>query len=737
MDKILSIIYVYYNTPDEIINSLNSLPQSLKNISYEVIIVDNASLKKVPESALISPYVKIIKNSENYGYGKGLNQGVKIARGKYVIISNPDVEFSSDSIKILLDRFKKDDKIGVIAPQLVSKDGKTLQSISGMPYLPKAIFIFSFLSRLWPNNSVLTKYHNINLDRNREQYVDVVGGACMMVKRSIFDRAGGFDERFFMYFEEADFCFRVKKLGFKILYFSKAKVVHLIGRSNRNKESIEKIFEQSRFKFFKKYHGLFPALFGEFLIRFFKPANILLFAIFLISTYLNFYKISERMVFIGDQGWFYLSARDLLVYNSFPLVGITASHTWLHQGPLWTYVLALIFKIFNFNPVAPGYFTAFLGTATVFFIYKLGKEMFSRRIGLISALLYSTSPLIILNSQMPYHTSFIPLLSLLFAYSFYEWIKGDVKFFPLIIFFLALLYNFELSTQILWFPTITILIFGLLKRKRWALSVFSKKIILFSIVLFVLPMLPIIIYDFSHNFAQTLGFFAWIPYKALSQLLNLKNLLSSGQNILISMFSFLTTSYQNIIFIPNYVISLMIFFSSLTYAFYRRMFGKFSTLSFDILIIFFLVSVIGIFINATSSGAHIPLLFPSVIFLTAWFFDRIMNIGLLLFPTIILIFFMAIFNSLFVLDLTRSKSAYGLYYSERLNAVKAILKKTDGERYEIKGKGPGSQFESFTMNYEYLAWWLGRAPSKKNKNINMNVSKSRNGIKIEKLVNSK
>ncbi|MDO8621280.1 MAG: glycosyltransferase [Candidatus Levybacteria bacterium] len=738
----LSVIYVYYNTPEELSASIKSLEQACAEISYEVVIVDNNSPKSITEEIYNRPNLRIIKNKVNCGYGKGLNQGASVAKGEYLLLANPDVKFAANSIKYLLGKMESNSKIGVIAPQLIGEKENILQSISGMPYLSQSLFAFSFLGKIWRKNPFSAKYHNINLDRNKEQEVDVVGGACMMVKKSIFDKVGGFDERFFMYFEEADFCFRIKKMGYKILYFPKTKATHSVGRSTQDKAWIEKTFEQSRFKFFKKYHGLIPALLGEFALRFFKPANILLLTILALSAFLNLYKLNEQMIFIGDQGWFYLSARDMILSGNIPLVGITSSHTWLHQGPLWTYLLALILWISSYNPLSGGYFTALLGVITVVFVYKLGKEMFSKRVGLISALLYATSPLIIINSQMPYHTSPIPLLTLGLINSVFKWIKGDVRFFPITILFMALLYNFELATQIFWFPTGFIFIVGFMGKKQWAKAVLRTGILLTSLALFILPMIPILIYDINHKFAQTLKFFIWIQYRTFSQLLNFKNtfLLSKSQEFFSSMINFFSVNYQQLIFAQSNLVSLLILSLSIVgITFYllknRNVNNLFSPIS--LLIIFIIIPSVGFFLNMTASGAYLPIFFPSVIIITAWMLDGIMHRKYLFFPILVLVFYIAALNTLFVLDKAKSKPAYGIYFSERLNAVKTILKETNGEDYGIKGNGSGSQFESFTMNYEYLTWWLGKPPSKNSAKNLFIISESKDGIVVDKKIINK
>lgn len=731
MKSILSVVYVYYNTPNEIEKSIETLKRSLGKIPYEVIIVDNASSWGIPEELIDLPNIKFIKNNVNYGYGKGLNQGAKIAQGEYLLLVNPDVEFTKNSMDELLTRMVEDPKIGVIGPQLTDGKGMILQSISGVPSLLRSLFVFSFIAKIWPNNPFLIKYHNLDLDRNEEHEVDVVSGACMLVRKSCFDEVSGFDERFFMYFEEADFCLRIKKEGYKILYVSKAKIIHLVGKSNQNKEWIRKTFEQSRFKFLKKYHGVIQAVLGELLLKFFNFGNLLLLIILSLSAFLNLYQIGERMIFIGDQGWFYLSARDMLIEGQIPLVGIASSHPWLHQGPLWTYLLALILWIFNYNPLSGGYFTALLGVVTVLIVYKLGKDLFSKRVGLISALLYSTSPLVVIASQMPYHTSLIPLFTLFFFLSLYKFVRGSGIFFPLSILSLSILYNFELATVILWFILFTILAYGIWKKTDWINKIFNKKILIYSFLAFLIPMAPIIIYDFNNNFPQTLKFIAWISYRILSffGIINVHEerfLIIPG-----SMFTFSFHYYQNLIFAKSNVISFILLIFSLLILFFNIL-NFFRKKTYEtgqmFLALWIIIPLAGYFINKTPSGAYLPIFFPAFIYLLAFSFDKIMKTKALFIISALLILFIVLMNIHFITfsDDSISKSDF----PKRIAIAEEIVNEAGSRSYNIIGTGDGSQFESFTMNYEYLTWWLGHPPSKSPQKLKFIIQEDEKGVSL-------
>lgn len=267
MKPLLSIIYAYYNTPEEIIESVSSLKNAVKDIPFEIILVDNASPKKLPQKIKQNKEIQIITNTKNVGFGKAVNQAAKRSFGKYLLVINPDTICKELSIKNMVEKMETDEKIGVLGPQLQTKNGEILHSIGSIPTLPDSLFVFSFFDKLFPQNYYSQKYFSKNVDRNIEQETEIVGGACMLFRKNVFEKVNGFDERFFMYFEEADICLRIKKMKYKIVYFPKSVIIHLVGKSNTNKKWIQKTFEESRYKFFKKYYGTPIAFFSESFLR--------------------------------------------------------------------------------------------------------------------------------------------------------------------------------------------------------------------------------------------------------------------------------------------------------------------------------------------------------------------------------------------------------------------------------------------------------------------------------------
>lgn len=730
---VISIIIVQYKVKEALFECLKSIYDSNIKVHFEVIIVDNDEAKTI-KLELLKKFknVRYVENKINNGWGGGVNLGARHARGEYLYLLNPDTLIFPKTIDSLYYFVQKHKKIGVASSLILDPRGNPhlLQGTGELtPFL--AIILYSFINKWLPNNYIAKRFWAFKTLNNSPQKVSIATLTGALVRKYIFEKVGMLDEKLFLYFEEHDLGNRINKLGLDNYIVPESKIIHIWGLSSRKINDINKVFIRSRFYYFKKHYGLLSAIIVNGFLGINKH-TIFLGLIIIVSALLNFQNLSERMVFIGDQGWFYLSARDLVLTGQIPLVGIASSHPWLHQGPLWTYMLAITFWFLGFNPLNGGYLASAIGAFSVFLMYKFGKEMFSERVGFISAALYATSPLIISHSQMPYHTSPIPLFTLLFIYSLYKWIKGNTNFFPLSIFFLAILYNFELTTSALLFILLTILSYGMFKKKEWTIKLINKKIAIYSIIAFLVPMLPIIIYDFNHNFLQTIGFAVWIGYKILrffgfSSIYGKSNL--TAPNLTLDIFF---GYYQKIIFIASSFVSFVILaFSSITLLISILMDFKKKTYAIEsvILVMWLIVPLFSFFINKTLSDAHLPILFPALIFLTAFSLNLAMKRKKLVIPVIIYIVIAIIMNSYHMISY--NNSTIGINYSKRLSTAREIVEKAKGKEYNIVGVGQGSQFESFTMNYEYLLWWLGHAPSKTSQSLKFMIRENEDTISLK------
>ncbi len=257
----VSIIIVNWNAGKYLQETIESLEQNTKNISYEVILVDNNSDKNEESFKYIENVLekkenfRIIKSNENLGFAKANNHSMKIAKGRNFLILNPDVIFHNNVVKILSDYLDENANVGMVGPKVLNPNGSFQQPcLRGKPYPKDTLFHLIGLAKAFPQNEYLNGYALWHLDREQIQNCWALSGCCMMVKKSLFEQIGGMDEQFFMYQEETDWGIRTKDIGKEIVYNPNAIVTH-IGGVTTKKIKIKSIFifTQSMEKFFKKH----------------------------------------------------------------------------------------------------------------------------------------------------------------------------------------------------------------------------------------------------------------------------------------------------------------------------------------------------------------------------------------------------------------------------------------------------------------------------------------------------
>ena len=272
----LSLIIVAYNSKKYIESCINSILKSIEGFEdYEIIVVDNNSKDKTVHliESFLNPKIKIIKEQCNKGYSSAINKAVLESRFEKILILNPDTLIIKDAIDRLF-KASCQPELGVIGAKLLNSDG-TFQ-LSSRRHFPSLGILFSYilnLDRFFYNNRFFGRYNYTYLDENDEALVDSVSGACMMFSKELFISVDGFDESFFIYFEDTDFCLKVKEAGFKVVYYPKAQVVHHNNYSDHH--DIKTIhFYQSFEKFVYKYRskislGILVYYFAKLINKFF------------------------------------------------------------------------------------------------------------------------------------------------------------------------------------------------------------------------------------------------------------------------------------------------------------------------------------------------------------------------------------------------------------------------------------------------------------------------------------
>lgn len=222
----LTISIVNYNAGDYLIECLESIKKTKGDLSIEVYIVDNDSSDDSFEKAKKKfPEYSYIKNDSNEGFGRAHNQVLKINKSEYILILNPDVELPGGVLSGMIEFMEADQTIGAATPGVILSNNQVdLTAHRGFP-TPWASFKYYFLK----DDS---DYHLSKSDFSGPHEVDAISGAFFLTKKSVLDKTGFFDEDYFMYAEDIDLCFRIKKMGFKVMYNPLLKVLHHKGVSS-------------------------------------------------------------------------------------------------------------------------------------------------------------------------------------------------------------------------------------------------------------------------------------------------------------------------------------------------------------------------------------------------------------------------------------------------------------------------------------------------------------------------
>ncbi len=270
MRPILSIIIINWNTQELTLQCLNSLAQALVCFapdSVETIVVDNGSQDgSVPAIAAQFPWVKLLVNQHNLGFAGANNQAIMQSSGKYVLLLNSDTVVPPGALYTLIGCMEAAPQIGVCGPMLLNADYSFQAGFADFPTLSTEIIHQLGLAPhlLSPN------YPSYRLKESQQQReVDWVGGACFLVRRAAIEQVGLLDEDYFMYSEEMDWCYRMKKLGWKVLYYPDAPVIHLGGRSSMGVSAWKYVqIQRSKVRFFAKHRGQIQARLLALTIRF-------------------------------------------------------------------------------------------------------------------------------------------------------------------------------------------------------------------------------------------------------------------------------------------------------------------------------------------------------------------------------------------------------------------------------------------------------------------------------------
>jgi GT2 family glycosyltransferase len=253
----LSIVIVNWNTRDLLARCLQAVNDTTRDLDFETIVVDNASSDdSVAMVEELYPQVRVVANSENVGFGRANNQAVSWARGRYLLLLNPDAFVHEGTVERLVGFMDAHPDAGAAGCRLFYEDGTLQRSCAAFPTVATELWAALWLDKLFPAHPVFGKYLMTYWDMGDVREVDSLLGACLILRREAIDKTGLFDEQFFMYSEEVDLCMRLKRAGWKIYFVADAEATHTWGGSARKiqAESFLRLFK-SRVLFFRKHYG--------------------------------------------------------------------------------------------------------------------------------------------------------------------------------------------------------------------------------------------------------------------------------------------------------------------------------------------------------------------------------------------------------------------------------------------------------------------------------------------------
>jgi len=254
----LSILIVNWNTKDYLLQCLDSIFQTVRRSSWEIFVIDNGSVDGSGEAAQKRfPSIRLIENERNLGFAKAMNQGLQQSSGRHSLLLNPDASIKEGAIERMLSFMETHSEVGAAGGQLLNEDGSKQNSIANFPSLATELFNKSFLRRMFPK-----RFPGKERNYFEPIEVDSVIGACMIVSREVMEQLGLMDEDYFLFLEETDWCYRMKKAGWKVYHLPEAEIYHVQGKSAEAEKKRAKVeYYRSRYYFFRKNRGNFKWLF--------------------------------------------------------------------------------------------------------------------------------------------------------------------------------------------------------------------------------------------------------------------------------------------------------------------------------------------------------------------------------------------------------------------------------------------------------------------------------------------
>lgn len=267
----VSVIIVSFNTREVTLECLRSVYEQTKHIAFETIVVDNASHDGSPNAIAENfPQVRLVHNEVNLGFAAANNQGMKLARGRYVLLLNSDTVVLDSAIEKTVSFADAQARAGIVTCRAYWDDGRQQPNCFRYLRLSGLLLRLFVPGRLMYKSKILGRERYIDQCYNEVKSVEAVAGCYMLVRREVVQQVGGFDESFFMFGEDAEWCHRIRKVGWSILYFPGARIIHYGGKSTTSEEALTRskniALAAGQLLFIRKTQGVFAGLVANLLM---------------------------------------------------------------------------------------------------------------------------------------------------------------------------------------------------------------------------------------------------------------------------------------------------------------------------------------------------------------------------------------------------------------------------------------------------------------------------------------
>ncbi len=258
----LSIVVLSWNTRELLRDCLASIERQHPAFATEVLVVDNDSHDGSAELVEKEfPQLTLIRNDRNEGYSRGNNIGIEASSGEFVLLLNSDTVILDDALERAVDFAATHPEYGAIGCQLINPDGSIQRACHRFPTLLTALFFDTILERVWKKNPVLHRYFMRDWDHADSRVVDQPPGAALLVPKKVLDQVGLLDEGLPIFFNDVDFCLRLRDAGYRVFFLAEARIIHHVGQSTRQLQDFPVIYTTNRIAFYRKHHGWFGGLF--------------------------------------------------------------------------------------------------------------------------------------------------------------------------------------------------------------------------------------------------------------------------------------------------------------------------------------------------------------------------------------------------------------------------------------------------------------------------------------------